>query len=199
VGAGLPGYVVIILGLANLFADGVSMAAGAYLSLKSERDQYERIRKEELAEIDNHPEIERAEVPGFLRAKGFAGDDLERAVAIVTGNRNVWADMMMNEEHGLSKRMNSRPWMNALATFLSFVLFGSVPLSPYIFSVFRQSFVLAASSTVVAMLFLGLLRSYVTRERLLRGALEVVGVGVAAAVTAYAVGLLLRGITGALV
>ena len=199
VGAELPSYVVIILGLANLFADGVSMAAGAYLSLKSERDQYERVRKEELAEIDDHPEIERAEVRGFLRAKGFRGAALEGTVAIITGNRDVWADMMMNEEHGLTKHTSSKPWVNAFATFLSFVLFGSVPLMPYIFAVFQQSFTLAAFSTVVAMLILGLLRSYVTRERLLRGALEVVGVGVAAAITAYGVGLLLRGITGALV
>ena len=51
VGAGMPHYIVIILGIANLLADGTSMATGAFLSLKSERDQYHRIRKEELEEI----------------------------------------------------------------------------------------------------------------------------------------------------
>ena len=123
VGAELPAFVVIILGLANLFADGFSMAAGAYLSLKAVRDQYERLRKEELAEIDDHPEIESAEIRGFMRAKGFRGADLDRAVAIVTGNRDIWADMMMKEEHGLTKQTSSKPLVHGFATFVAFVLF----------------------------------------------------------------------------
>lgn len=193
VGAGLPGYIVIILGLANLLADGVSMAAGAYLSLKSERDQYMRLRKEELQEIRDHPALERAEVREFLAKKGFRGRDLDRAVAVITSDKNVWADEMMSEEHGLTRQASSRPLVHGAVTFASFVLFGSVPLLPYIFLA-SQNFAVAMASTLVAMLFLGGLRSYVTRERLLRGAFEVVGVGFAAAAVAYAVGVLLKGV-----
>ncbi len=196
VGAGLPSYVVIILGLANLFADGVSMAAGAYLSLKSERDQYERLRKEELKEIDDHPALERAEVQGFLQALGFQGQNLEGAVAVLTGNRDVWANFMMSEEHGLKKQASAKPLMHGLATFLSFLLFGAIPLLPYVLPVLGQGFVFASFSTLLAMLFLGILRSIVTRERLLQGALEVVGVGLATAVIAYSIGILLRGLVG---
>lgn len=194
VGAGLPGYVVVILGLANLFADGVSMATGAYLSLKSERDQYERLRKEELSEIDDHPELERAEVREFFERKGFAGADLDRAVAVITRDRDVWADTMMSEEHGLTRQASSRPFMHGFATFLAFVLFGAIPLLPYIIPAMNENFTVAAASTFASMAFLGGLRSYVTRERILRGTLEVVGVGVVTAVIAYGVGMLLRGL-----
>jgi vacuolar iron transporter family protein len=194
VGAGLPGYVVVILGLANLFADGVSMAAGAFLSLKSERDQYERLRREELAEIDDHPEMEREEIREALAAKGFKDEQLESAVGVITANREVWADMMMTEEHGLTRQAHSKPMLHGLVTFLAFVAFGAIPLLPYILPVLRQSFTLAAFSTFGAMLFLGALRSYVTRERLVRGALEVVGVGIVTAFVAYGVGVLLRGL-----
>lgn len=194
VGAGLPGYVVIILGLANLFADAVSMAAGAFLSLRSEADQYERLRKEELKEIADHPAMERAEVRSFFEAKGFRGEDLERVVAVITNNTNVWADTMMIEEHGLAKSASERPLMHGFVTFLSFTAFGSIPLIQYIVPGFGQNFGVAAVSTALAMLVLGVLRSYVTRERLLRGALEVVGVGAVTAVIAYGVGMALRGI-----
>lgn len=196
VGADLPAYIVIILGLANLFADGVSMAAGAYLSLKSEADQYKRLRKEELKEIDDLPEIEREEVREFFETKGFTGNDLERVVQVITADRELWADTMMVEEHGLVKTASEKPIIHGLATFISFIIFGSIPLIPYIVPLSSRSFGVAASSTAVAMLFLGILRSYVTRERLLRGALEVAGVGVATAVIAYTVGMGLRGIAG---
>lgn len=199
VGAGLPSYIVVILGLANLFADGVSMAAGAYLSLKSERDQYERLRKEELKEIEDDPLLEKEEVRGFLKAKGFEGQDLERALAIITSDRTVWVDMMMAEEHGLTRQASSKPLMHGFVTFLSFIVFGAIPILPYVIPFFQQNFIVAASSTFIAMLFLGILRSYVTRERLLRGALEVLGVGLITAVIAYSVGVLLQGVGGAIV
>lgn len=195
VGAGLPSYVVIILGIANLFADGVSMAAGAYLSLKSERDQYERLRKEEFQEIQDDPDMEKEEVREFFRIKGFMGEDLERATAVITSNPHVWVDMMMSEEHGLTKEASSKPFMHGFVTFIAFVVFGSIPVAPYLFSISQDSFGIAAFSTCTAMLFLGILRSVVTRERLLKGTLEVVGVGLITAAIAYGVGVLLQGLS----
>lgn len=195
-GAHLPGYIVVILGLANLFADGVSMATGAYLSIKSERDQYERLRKEELAEIASHPELEREEVREALEAKGFTGEDLERALAVLTARTEVWVDTMMAEEHGMTPSAAERPFGHALATFCAFVVLGSVPLMPYLIPVFGQSFTLAASSTFCALAILGALRSYVTRERLIRGPLEVIGVGFVTAAIAYGVGVLFGGLAG---
>lgn len=197
VGAGLPGYIVIILGLANLFADGVSMAAGAYLSIKSERDRYVRVRKEELERIGARSDEARRAVRGFMRAKGFDGADLDRAVAVITRDRDVWANTMMCEEHGLTREASEDPLVHGFATFLSFVAFGAIPLLPYFFPVTGVSAVLAASSTLAAMAVLGVVRGIVTRERMLRGALEVVGVGFAAAAVAYGVGAALRGVAGA--
>ncbi len=196
VGAGLPGYIVVILGLANLFADGVSMATGAYLSLKSEADQYKRLRKEELKEIDDHPAMEREEVRSYFKAKGFTGADLEKVVEVITSDKNIWANTMMIEEHGLAETASDKPVMHGFATFVAFILFGAIPLLPYILPTANGSFAIAASSSAVSMLFLGILRSYVTRERLLRGALEVVGVGIITAAIAYGVGLALKGMVG---
>lgn len=197
VGAHLPASVVVILGVANLLADGISMAAGAYLSIKSERDQYVRLRTDELRALREHPERERAAVRRSLEAKGFSGDVLESALAVITRNADVWADTALMEQHGLTMEASSKPLPHGCVTFAAFVAFGAIPLLPYVIPAFGQSFPLAASSTFAAMLLLGGLRSYVTRQRLLRGAAEVVGVGLATSAVAYGVGMLLRGVGAA--
>jgi VIT1/CCC1 family predicted Fe2+/Mn2+ transporter len=197
VGAGMPHYIVIILGIANLLADGTSMATGAFLSLKSERDQYHRIRKEELEEIQEIPEIEREEIVIALEKKGFTGEDLKRATDVITSDDDVWADTMMFEEHGLSLGSTEKPMVHGLITFASFVMFGAIPLLPYIFGIERTSrFGFAIWSTFAALVVLGLTRSIVTRERLFRGPIEIVSVGALGAIVAYGIGVLLKDVVG---
>lgn len=198
VGADLPHYVIVILGLANLLADGASMAAGSYLSLKSERDQYERLRKEELEEIEREPELEREEIREAYRKKGFSGADLDRVTAVITSDKRIWAEAMMHEEHGLTREASARPLLHGTMTFVAFVLFGAIPLLPYFFEHDpSKRFSVALVSTFSALLLLGLTRSIVTRERLFRGPLEIVGVGVISTAVAYGVGVLLRSLVGA--
>jgi VIT1/CCC1 family predicted Fe2+/Mn2+ transporter len=196
-GAGLPRYIVIILGLANLFADGISMATGAYLSLRSERDQFKRILREEREEIEDHPDLEREEIREFFSKKGFAGEDLERVTAVITKDKAVWADTMMHAEHGLTKESTERPVLHALMTFLSFQIFGIIPLLPYLFTLApTQRFSVAVFSTGIALALLGLTKSWVTRERLWRGPIEIVSVGAAGAFVAYGIGVLLKSTVG---
>jgi VIT1/CCC1 family predicted Fe2+/Mn2+ transporter len=197
VGADLPRYIIIILGLGNLLADGISMATGAYLSLRSERDQYRRIRREELEEIKKHPEFEREEIREFLSKMGFAKKDLERATEIITSDKNVWADTMMHAEHGLTKESTERPLLHAWMTFISFQIFGAIPLLPYLLTLTgSQRFPVAMASTALALILLGLTKSWVTKEHLLRGPLEITGVGAAGAFVAYLIGVLLKSTVG---
>ena len=83
-GAQLSTSVILILGLANLLADGFSMAAGNYSGVKAEKDDYQRLREMEIRHIAMTPEGEREEVRQIFSSKGFAGDDLERAVDVIT-------------------------------------------------------------------------------------------------------------------
>lgn len=197
IGASLPHYVVVILGLANLLADGLSMASGSFLSAKSEIDQYERLRKEEFREIEEIPDIEREEIREAYQKKGFTGDALESVVKTITADNDVWVETMMLEEHGLATPDRSMPVIHALATFFAFQVFGFIPLLPYIFGMpldFR--FAIASWSTFAALILLGLTRSWVTKERLFRGPIEVVGIGATGAFVAYGIGVLLRGLVG---
>jgi len=196
-GANLPHNIIIILGLANLVADGISMGTGSYLSLKSERDHYYRLRKEEEEEIEEDPAMEKAEIAMFMERKGFKGKDLERVTDIITSDREVWLDTMMIEEHGMAEEMSDNPLMHGIATFLSFAAFGSIPLLPYLFTINTDSrFPVAIASTAAALILLGLTRSAVTRERLIRGPIEILTVGALGAIAAYAIGMLLKGLAG---
>ena len=192
-GASLTNTVVIVVGLANLFADASSMGIGAFLSLRSERDQYRRLRKEEEQEIADDPEVEREEIREAYEAKGFKGKDLDRAVDIITSNKEVWIDTMMMEEHGHKEDEDDKPSIHGTITFWSFMVFGVIPLIPYLFNVAgADSFRVAVYSTGLALVVLGLTRSYITRENLLRGPLEILVLGSLAAVVAYYVGYFLR-------
>ena len=196
-GAGLSWGVVIVIGVANLLADAVSMGAGSFLSIRSERDQYHRLLKEELEEIEKDPDIEREEVREFYAAKGFAGADLDRVVAVITGDKKVWAATMMHEEHGMVEESGNGALLHGFATFLGFVAFGCVPLLPYF--AFREganNFSLAIIGTAAALILLGVTRSFVTRERMYRGVIEIFLIGAVTASIAYGVGVALKSFAG---
>lgn len=196
-GADLQPYVVIILGFANVFADALSMGLGNYLSGKSKTDNYRRLLKEEMKEIEHMPEIEREEIREIYEAKGFTGEDLERTVRVITADKKVWAETMMREEHGLLEEEDGSPALHGVMTFGAFVAFGSIPIIPYVLPIADGSrFLTTIVSTGIALLLVGLLRSWVTRERIFRGPLEVLGIGAVCAVVAYFVGVALKGFAG---
>ena len=86
-GAELGGGVVLILGLANLFADGLSMATGAYLSSKAEIERYDEERRRELWEIDNYPDGERAELVDIYQRQGYSLEDAQSITRVLTQAR----------------------------------------------------------------------------------------------------------------
>ncbi|MBT3834846.1 hypothetical protein HOF56_01210 [Candidatus Peribacteria bacterium] len=191
-GADLAHYIVIILGVANLFADGLSMGIGNYLSIKSERDNYHRLYEEERKEIREIPEIEREEVMEMFAKKGFEGGDLEMVVNKITSDEDVWIDTMMREEHGLTPDITEFPVLHGTATFVSFVIFGAIPLVPYIFGVSSDlKFQTAILSTGVALIALGIVRSSIAKRRKFSGAMELLVLGAVSAALAFFVGAIL--------
>ena len=104
VGANLSPSIVIILGIANLLADGFSMAAANFTGTKAEHDEYEQLRNMEERHVALAPEGEREEIRQIFRAKGFEGEALEDAVDVITKRRERWIDTMMAEEHGMPGR-----------------------------------------------------------------------------------------------
>jgi VIT1/CCC1 family predicted Fe2+/Mn2+ transporter len=198
VGADLPPGVIIILGLANLIGDGFSMAAGNFLATRAEEQVRESTRREEEHHVDTYPEGEVEEVRQLVRRKGFEGDDLERAVEIITSDRRQWIEMMLAEEHGMPPTSAS-PWRAAAATFAAFVTVGLLPLVAYLAAFLwpeavPQPFAWSIAATSLAFFAVGAIKSTFVDQHWVWSALETLGVGGAAAGLAYLVGWSLRGI-----
>lgn len=188
--------VVIVLGLANLIADGFSMAVSNFLSTRSKEEEIERAREDESWQIDTNPEGERLEVREIFARKGFDEDTINRIVHVITQDRNVWVETMLEDELNLQK-IYEKPWRAATTTFFAFVLFGLVPLIPYIFS-FPERILFPLSSTLAAIAFiiLGIWKGIMLHNSLFHSALQTFIVGVIAALLAYSVGALLHSFFG---
>ena len=193
VGGGFSGMVAIILGFANLLADGFSMAVGNYQGTKSQLEWVEKARRQEERHIDLIPEGEREEIRQIFAAKGFEGDALENAVEVITKDRQLWVDTMITEELGLQLDGPS-PMRAALATFFAFFIVGFIPLAPFLVPNLTPEQTFLASSIVTALAFfsVGAIKGKVLKRPILRAGFETLFVGGIAASIAYLVGWWLR-------
>lgn len=193
---GLSSGVVIILGLANLLADGFSMAAGNFLGTRAEIQARDRARREEELEIETHPEGEREEIRQIYAAKGFEGEVLEQVVEVITADKKRWVDTMITEEHGMPL-VNPSPLKAAGMTYLAFLVVGFIPLitfvTEYLFpGTVSNPFLIGSIFTGIAFFTVGALKSRFVEKSWLWEGFETLSVGTLAAGIAYIIGLLLR-------
>jgi VIT1/CCC1 family predicted Fe2+/Mn2+ transporter len=191
-GASLSTKALFVLGVANIIADGFSMAAANYSGSRAEIEEYEHVRDMEERHVEMAPEGEREEVRQIFRAKGFEGEALDSAVKVITKSRDRWIDTMMTEEHGLPPIVRS-PAKAAFFTFVAFVVCGFIPLLPFVLGLPAT---VEASTVMTGLTFLliGSVRSLWSPVPWWRAGLETFAIGMSAAALAYGVGVLLGGI-----
>lgn len=199
-GAHLSPQVVLIMGFANLFGDGFSMAMGDYLSKRTTMKYDESERKREEWEVEIDPNSEKAELLEIYRTKGLNDDKAKNLVEILSSNKKLWIDTMMHEELGILEDEGASPVKSAFVTFFSFAFFGFMPLLTYIFASFvpffaQHTFLIAAVLTLVTLFIVGALRNIVTNVSWIRSGLEMLLVGSMSAFVAYIVGFLIRYLT----
>lgn len=185
-GAGLSSFVIVALGLANVLADGFSMAAGNYSGTKAELDNAKRLRQIEARHIRTHPEGERREVREILRLKGLDGQVLEDATEAICADRESWIDMMMEGEYGLAG-VDPHPLRAALYTFGAFLLAGMVPLLPFLFGV-PAAFGWSIGLTMTMFFAVGVFKSRWSLSPWWKSGGETLLIGAVAATIAYVVG-----------
>ena len=199
IGASLSPMIVVILGFANLFADGFSMAMGNYQAAKARVEFIQMQRKREEWEIDNMEESERQEIRDIYAKKGFTAELLDEIVKVITSRRKVWVDTMMKEELGLIED-GRRPLDTAASTMFGFVVIGIIPLIPFLFiyvaglQLGSASFTYSVVSTSVAFFLIGIIKGKIVKKPLVRSGLTTLFVGGIAATVAYLVGNLLSNI-----
>jgi VIT1/CCC1 family predicted Fe2+/Mn2+ transporter len=192
VGAQLSAGIILVMGGANLIADGFSMAASNYLGTRAEQEDFEHIEAIEHRHIETDPEGEREEVRQIFADKGFQGEDLTRVVELITSNRQIWVRTMLTDEYGLPHQVRS-PRTAAVSTFVAFLVCGLVPLIPFIFTL-SNAFPVAAVLTGAVFFAIGSVKSIWSTSPWWRSGLATLAVGGIAAALAYLVGMLLKGV-----
>lgn len=199
-GASLSVPIILILGFANLFADGFSMATGKYLSDKTNKENFEKIRNIEYRHLVEKTHYEREEVREIMAQYGFKGKDLDRATEIITSNPDAWVDLMMRNEFNLTLE-NVEPFKGGMVTITSFVVVGFIPLIAYTFKPLLHlsddnAFIATAIGTIFALFLVGTIKSRFTERSWFISGAEAALIGGFAATIAYLVGFLLRGLAG---
>ncbi len=194
-GAALSTKIILILGAANLLADGFSMAAGNYSGVKAEKDDYKRLRQMEHRHILQTPEGEREEIRQIFAAKGFEGSDLERAVDIITESHERWVQVMLEEEHGAPK-MDRSAIKSGFVTFGAFFVCGAVPLLPFVFGGAEGALAVATVMTALTFFGIGSMKSKWSTASWWKSGFETLAIGMIAAGVAYGVGMALKGLVG---
>lgn len=197
-GAHLSIAVVIILGIANLIADGFSMSVGNFFSTKADRDSYDKHKAIEYWEIEHLREKEIQEIRDIYEKKGFKGELLEQVVTTITSNKDVWVDTMMKEELELTKD-GKTPFQTATVTFVAFVVIGTIPLLSYLFAVpfnieEKLLFPMSCGLTAIGLAIVGYFKSVVTDKSKVRGIFETLALGGIAALLSYYVGAILENV-----
>jgi VIT1/CCC1 family predicted Fe2+/Mn2+ transporter len=190
IGAGLPIRVVLILGIANLLADGFSMAAGNYAATRAERDRAAHLREQEERHLRLDPAGETNEIREIYRSKGYTGAALDTITRLITSRRQVWIETMLAEEYGLALARRSA-MAAAAATFTAFVVAGCVPLLPFAFGMAEAPLV-ATVATGLVFFAVGSLKSRWSPYPWWRSAFGTFTIGMTAAIVAYAVGDLIE-------
>lgn len=197
VGAGLDSAIIIILGFANLLADGFAMSVGAYLSNKTKKDNYNKHKQIEYWEVDNLPELEKEEIRVIYKEQGFEGELLEEVVKVITSDKDRWVNVMMKEELVMFDEDKS-PVIIGGVTYFSFILIGIIPLlvyvMDYIYPFNYNLFLLSSILTAIGFIIIGWLKAFVNQTKFWKGILETLLLGGIAAIVAYFIGDFLESI-----
>ena len=197
-GAQLSLGIILILGAANLFADGFSMAISNFLGTRADEQMREKFRALERDHIHRHPEGEIEEIRQIFIAKGYSGDKLEAVIEHTTADEERWIDTMLVEEHGIALE-GPNPVKAATTTFVAFAVVGAIPLLPFIVNwvspaTLSSPFLISSVMTGLAFVIVGAAKSRFVSRPWYREAAETLLAGGAAATIAYLIGYMLKGL-----
>jgi VIT1/CCC1 family predicted Fe2+/Mn2+ transporter len=192
-GAGFSNTVALVLGFANLLADGFSMAVSDHEAMAARQEQIDSVRHTEREHIRDFPEGEREEIRQIFAAKGFRPPVLEVIVDTISKDDHLWVETMLREEYGLRESTDS-PIQSAFITFASFVMVGTMPLLPLLIPGLNthQQFIVSTVIAGVMFFAIGSLKSLVLRQPILRAGIRTFIIGGTAALLALLAGYSLR-------
>jgi vacuolar iron transporter family protein len=187
-GSGASASVILFAGLAGLLAGAFSMAAGEYISMRSQREAYEREIAVEELELRYAPEAELEELALIYRAKGLDREEAQRIASAIMRDRDAALNTMAREELGLDPDELGSPWSAAFSSLVSFALGASVVVLPYVFTTGRAALAMAVLAAAAALFTVGAVLGILTGRGGFRCGLRQLVIGGGAAVLIFAIG-----------
>ena len=187
-GADVSSNLIILAAIVAMFTGAKAMAVQNYLAVKSQRQVLHSEIEREKWEMENVPEAERLEIEDVYKAKGFTGTELENIVNRITSNKKVWLDTMLTEELKLNLEILGSPLKSAFRMFGAFLIGGILPIIPYFFSSGYVPLLIAIGASLSASFVIGAIKSKIANISILRGGLEMAGLGTGIALIGYGIG-----------
>ncbi|MEK7201088.1 MAG: VIT1/CCC1 transporter family protein [Patescibacteria group bacterium] len=190
-GALIATRVIIISTLVELFAGAFSMAAGTYISSKSQSEFYRRALRDEEQDI-RHPRRERQHLLKIYREKGLRGKELKSTVNKILSNKHILRDVMAAEEVGVSEKGFTSPWKEGAVMFFSFLFAGVLLLIPYVFPIAASAFRVSTLIGLTALFGAGVLKTHFTKRPAMKSGVETLVIGIIATVVSHMLGELIH-------
>lgn len=187
-GASGQNAVIMLSGIAGLLAGAFSMAAGEYLSVRSQREMYEYQIGLEQDELEQYPDEEAAELALIFQARGLEREEARRLSKKLIADPDQALDTLTREELGLNPNELGSPWGAALFSFLAFASGAMVPLLPFLVTTGSTALLSSIGATAVALFAVGATLSLFTGRHALSGGLRMLAIGAAAGGATYLIG-----------
>jgi VIT1/CCC1 family predicted Fe2+/Mn2+ transporter len=191
-GANAGADFVVTSGVAGLLAGALSMAAGEYVSMRSQREMFEYQIGLERDELGEYPDEEAEELALIYAARGMEIEEARRITRELVKNPDAALDALAREELGLNPDDLGSPWGAALFSFLAFAAGAILPLVPFLAGLtLGDAVVTAAIVAGVALFGVGAALSLFTGRRAVPGGLRMVLIGGGAGIVTWLIGSLL--------
>jgi VIT1/CCC1 family predicted Fe2+/Mn2+ transporter len=190
-GARVSNHLVLLAGVAGLLAGAFSMAAGEYISMRVQREVFERLIHLEAHELATQPDDEREELAAIYRSKGVPAELATEVATALMRDPQVALETHAREELGLDPDELGSPWRAAGSSFVTFAFGAFVPLVPFLITSGTTAAVWSAILSAVTLFVVGALVSVITGKRFWFAGLRAVVVGAAAAATTFLIGRLI--------
>lgn len=187
-GAAVSSDLIILAALVAMFTGAKAMAVQNYLAVKSQRELLTSEINRENWEIENKPDDERKEIEDIYKAKGFTGKDLEMIVDKITSDKKVWLNTMLTEELNLNLEILGHPIKSAFRMFGAFLVGGILPIIPFFFSSGFTPLFIAIGISLTASFIVGAVKSRMANTSLIKGGIEMAGLGTGIALIGYGIG-----------
>jgi VIT1/CCC1 family predicted Fe2+/Mn2+ transporter len=187
-GADVSSNFIILAALVGMFTGAKAMAVQNYLAVKSQRQLLKSEIAREEWEIENKPDLERQEIEDIYKAKGFSGKDLEMVVNKITSDKKIWLDTMLTEELKLNIEVVGNPLKSAFRMFGAFLVGGILPIIQFFFLEGYIPLAIAIGISLSTSFLVGAVKSKLANMSILKGGLEMAGLGTGIALVGFGIG-----------